>query len=231
MPSDYEIEENIKEIRERLGECAVRSGRKPEDIRLMAVTKTVPPERVNQAIACGIRLLGENRVQEFLDKRGQYDGRAGEIHFIGHLQTNKVKYIIDKVTMIESVDSVKLAEEIERRAKQAGKRMPVLLEVNIGEEESKSGFSVGGVQAAAEQIATFEHVALSGLMAIPPKEDSRRCFARMRELFEKMRAAAYGGEGFSTLSMGMSGDYEEAVLQGSNLIRLGTAIFGARTTR
>lgn len=223
-----QLDENLKEIYERVAEAALRSGRNAEEIHIMAVTKTVSPELVNRAIEQGIRLLGENRVQEFLDKQKQYAPVSEGIHFIGHLQTNKVKYIIDKVDMIESVGSLKLAEEIEKRAAQLDRRMPVLLEVNISAEETKSGFLPEMVFEAFRSISALPHLEVSGLMAIPQKGNGGYYFQKLHELFEEMRVCAEDKKIFSVLSMGMSADYEEAILHGSTLIRLGTALFGKR---
>ena len=164
-----DVEENYKVITNRIAEAAVRSGRKPEDITFLAATKTVPAEVINHAIGCGLRFIGENRVQEFMDKYEKIDwdkGVSGQI--IGRLQTNKVKYIIDKVDCIQSVDSVKLAKEISRLAEKIGRKMPVLIEVNIGGEESKGGIEKAALPALLEEIAVLPGIQVNGLMAIPP---------------------------------------------------------------
>ena len=193
----------------------------------MAVTKTVEPDKINFAVECGITLLGENRVQEYLSKKDSYDKRA-EVQFIGHLQTNKVKYIINDVTMIQSVDSLKLANEINRLAAKNGRVMDVLLEVNIGGEESKSGVAKDALFELAGETASMENIRLRGLMAIPPAGCGEEVFAQMRELFEALKAEKLPGADISVLSMGMSGDFETAIKHGSTLIRIGTGLFGAR---
>jgi len=227
-----EIAETVGSIMERIRLAAERAGRSPADIRLMAVTKTVPPERVNEAIAAGCDLLGENRVQELLDKYDSYDRSGAEIHFIGHLQTNKVKYIADKVTMIESVDSVKLAQEIDRQCKKLGKSMDVLLEVNIAAEESKSGFLPEEIEQAVIEMTKFSNINVRGLMTIGPVgaeiDETRHCFSKMRKLLVDIGGKKLDNISMNVLSMGMSGDYEEAVEEGSTIVRVGRGLFGAR---
>lgn len=222
-----DIDENIRIIRHDLEEAKVRSGRENEDIRIMAVTKTVPFERVNYAAGCGLTLLGENRVQEFLQKKDNYVKNA-EIHFIGHLQSNKIKYIIDSVKMIQSVDSTALAEEISRRAQRSGRVMDILCEVNIGGEESKSGFSPEEVPEALYTVSGMPGVRIRGLMTIPPHGGSPVWLEKMQRLYEDMKSRNIPGTQMDTLSMGMSADYSEAVMYGSNLVRIGSALFGAR---
>ena len=195
----------------------------------MAVTKTVAPEKINFAVSKGVTLLGENRVQEYLSKKDSYDSSA-EVHFIGHLQTNKVKYIIDSVSMIQSVDSLKLAEEIDRRAGSIGKVMDILIEVNIGEEESKSGIDSGALKELVSEIRKLENIRLRGLMAIPPIGADESVFEEMHKLYEELKSMGteLPNAMIDTLSMGMSGDYELAIKHGSNLVRIGSALFGAR---
>jgi hypothetical protein len=189
------------------------------------VTKTVDAQRVNEAISCGIDLLGENRVQEFLQKRPAYSDNC-EVHFIGGLQTNKVRQIINKVSMIQSVDSLKLAHEICRQTALCGEVIDVLIEVNIGGEESKHGVLPESVRESAAQIAEeFGMLRVRGLMTIPPFGESEKHFAKMQRLFEDLRA---GNPEINTLSMGMSGDYEAAIAHGATIVRLGTALFGNR---
>jgi pyridoxal phosphate enzyme (YggS family) len=221
------VTENLREIRQRVAEAETRYGREPGSVRIMAVTKTVPPEKVNAAVAEGITLLGENRVQEYLSKKDQYDSSA-EVHIIGHLQTNKVKYIINDVAMIQSVDSVKLAHEIDRLAEKNGRVMDVLLEVNIGGEDSKSGVSESGLMELAGEVSKLKNLRIRGLMAIPPIGAEEALYAQMQELFEGLKAAELPNAQPDILSMGMSGDYETAIKYGSNLIRIGTGLFGAR---
>lgn len=219
--------DNLREIAERAGEAAAKYRSSDETVQIMAVTKTVEPDKINFAVECGITLLGENRVQEFMSKKDSYDKRA-EVQFIGHLQTNKVKYIINDVTMIQSVDSLKLANEINRLAAKNGRVMDVLLEVNIGGEESKSGVDRGALFELAEQAAALENIRLRGLMAIPPIGCGEEVFAQMRELYEAFAAKKLPNTDISVLSMGMSGDYEMAIKHGSTLVRIGTGLFGAR---
>ena len=219
-----DIRESYEVIRENI-EKAMSLASRRDEVKIMAVTKTVPPERVNFAVGLGVKLLGENRVQEYLEKRESY--ADAEVHFIGGLQTNKVKYIIDKVSMIHSVDSVRLAEEINRRAAQQRRVMDILAEINIGDEETKGGISADGAMSFCEEISRFENIRLRGLMTIPPAGCGEELFARMQELFEKIRAMHSGGL-FDTLSMGMSGDYQAAVKYGATIVRIGSALFGQR---
>ncbi|MBE6901768.1 MAG: YggS family pyridoxal phosphate-dependent enzyme [Ruminococcaceae bacterium] len=222
-----DIEESYKRICADINRAMADAGR-TDTVRLMAVTKTVDPERINCAIGLGIDLLGENRVQEFLDKRDSYE--PAEVHFIGGLQTNKVKYIIDKVTMIHSVDSMRLAEEINRRAGQHDKIMDILVEVNIGEEDTKGGIAPADVKAFCEDVMKLPNVRLRGLMTIPPPDAPEELYARMQQLFNDIRDAAdkESAAHFDTLSMGMSGDYATAIRYGSTIIRIGSGLFGYR---
>lgn len=218
------INENIRETQEKYG-CANKT-------ELMAVTKTVPPEVVNWVFGEGVKLLGENRVQEFLSKKDSYDmSTSPRIHFIGHLQTNKVKYIIDDVDMIQSVDSLKLAQEINRLALAHNKIMDVLCEVNIGGEESKSGISPDETENLLEKLSDMEGIRVKGLMTIPPPVESDIYFGRMAELFSRIKDKAIEGISMDTLSMGMTHDYATAVKYGSTIVRVGTGIFGKRDYR
>ncbi len=226
--------DDIKESYERICadiEKAMAEAGRTDKVKLMAVTKTVTPERINFAVDLGADLLGENRVQEFLDKRDSY--KPAEVHFIGGLQTNKVKYIIDKVTMIHSVDSIKLAQEISRRAGQHGLVMDILAEINIGGEESKGGISPESVREFCVQLLELPNIRLRGLMTIPPPGCSEEIFAQMQRIFEGIKAEPPQGSGesnfmFDTLSMGMSGDYAAAIRYGSTIIRIGSGLFGYR---
>ena len=222
---------NVRETFKKISEAAKRSGRDPSEIRLMAVTKTVDPEKINEAIGEGCKLLGENRVQELLEKYERYD-KSAEIHFIGRLQTNKVKYIVDKVSMIESVDSIKLAEEIEKRCAKIDKIMDVLLEVNIASEESKGGFSPEEVVEISEKISAFPHLRLRGLMTIgrfdAEIEETRQYFKKMHHLLVDIKAKNIDNIYINILSMGMSADYELAVSEGATIVRVGRGLFGAR---
>ena len=219
--------ENLKRIADNAANAAAKYRGSDEKIDIMAVTKTVDPDKINFAIECGITLLGENRVQEYLSKKDSYDKR-GQVQFIGHLQTNKVKYIINDVTMIQSVDSLKLAGEINRLAEKNGRVMDILLEVNIGGEETKSGVDREQLFVLAEQAAELKNLRLKGLMAIPPVGCGEEVFEQMRELFEALKSKKLANADISVLSMGMSGDYETAIKHGSTLVRIGSALFGAR---
>lgn len=226
------IEDNIRRICAEIEETAIAAGRDPREIQLMAVTKTQAPELVNKAIECGITLLGENRAQEMLEKYDQYHLDGVDMHFIGALQSNKVRQIIDKVSMIHSVDSLKLAQEIDRRAAKLEKTMDILMEVNIGDEDSKSGVQPDQVEELAYQFAQLNNVRLRGLMAIPPICDNEAqvetYFCRMRQLQVDIKDKNIDNITMDVLSMGMSGDYLAAVKHGSTILRLGSAIFGAR---
>lgn len=223
---DY-IRENYKRIQYDIEETKAKYRKPDDEIRFMAVTKTVPPEIINTAIDCGITLLGENRVQEYLEKKDYYSSDA-EVQFIGHLQTNKVKYIIDSVSMIQSVGSLKLAEEINRQAEKRALVKDVLIEVNIGGEESKSGILLSMLDDLLYQVSQMNNVHVKGLMTIPPKEDTEKYFYKMQELFIDICEKKIDNIDMSVLSMGMSADYTTAIKYGSNLIRIGTKLFGAR---
>lgn len=226
------IEENYKEIREAISRAAEKSGRKESDIRFMAVTKTVEPIFINHAISLGVDLIGENKVQELLSKLEFLENKDVEKHIIGHLQSNKARKIINEVSMIESVDSVSLAREISRQAVIGDKTMDILLEVNIGDEESKTGFDAAAVKESAFMIAEMKNICIRGLMAVPPiceaKTEIRTYFSKMRRLFEDIKNCSPVFFAFDTLSLGMSGDYAEAIEEGSTLIRVGSALFGMR---
>lgn len=222
-----DVARNIREIRETVENSKAKYRRSDEEIRIMAVTKTVPPERVNAAIECGLDLIGENRVQEYLSKKDFYDKRA-QMHFIGHLQTNKVKYIINDAAMIQSVDSLKLAQEINRLALKNNRVMDILIEVNIGNEISKSGVPASGTETLVREAAALDGICVKGLMAIPPVGSDESVFAHMHEIFLSIKEKNIERADMRTLSMGMSGDFELAVKHGSNLVRIGSRLFGAR---
>lgn len=222
-----DVLENYKEICYNIENAKAKYRKSGDIVRLMAVTKTVAPEKINYAASLGAKLLGENRVQEFLSKKDQY-AEDTEVHFIGHLQTNKVKYIINDVTLIQSVDSLKLAGEINRQAAKNGRTADILIEINIGDEQSKSGVSAQGVMALAEEISQLENVRVKGLMAIPPIGSGEDVFEKMNGIFLRMREEKLERVSMDILSMGMSGDYELAIKHGSNLVRIGTGLFGAR---
>lgn len=222
--------ENFGRIQAQLTEAAAASGRQVEEITLLAATKTVPVEVINYAIDSGITCIGENRVQEYLSKFN--DLKPSTRHFIGHLQTNKVKDIIDKVDMIESVHSVKLAREISKQCARVGRDMEILLEVNIGREENKSGFYEDELMEALQEIAEIPHIRVMGLMAIPPicsdENELKKYFLKMRQLFIEIPAKNLYNVNMVYLSMGMSEDFSLAVSCGANLVRIGSALFGKR---
>lgn len=231
------ITENYLEVVRRKNEAAIRSNRNPEDVLLLAVTKLHGLEEINEAIQAGANDAGENRVQELLEKYGK-TVRPVNWHLIGHLQTNKVKNIIDKVVMIHSVDSFKLAKEINKRAANADRVMDVLIEINIGLEESKSGIAPEDVETLVKEITSeCDHVRVRGVMCVPPHgntpEDSRKYFKQTREIFEKLQSLNLPEDRaqLDTLSMGMSGDFEVAIEEGSTIVRVGSSIFGKRDYR
>ncbi len=222
---------NFAEVTERIASAAREAGRDPADVRLLAATKTVPVEVINHAIASGVTLIGENRVQELCAKWDDLD-KSVPVHHIGRLQTNKVKQVVGKVSMIESVDSLRLAEEIDRRSRALGVTTDVLIEINIGAEEAKSGVLPQNAEALLCAIAPLAGVRVRGLMAIPPicekKAEISRYFEKMYKLFIDFSAKSIDNITMEHLSMGMSGDYEAAVRAGATIVRLGTALFGAR---
>lgn len=228
------IKSNIEYIQELKGKAAEKSGRKPEDVLLVAVTKLHGPDEMNEAIDAGITDIGENKVQEILDK---YDRvKPVRWHLIGHLQTNKVKYIIDKVSMIHSVDSMKLAKEIDKRAAQHNLVMDILVQVNSAEEESKFGITTEETDQLIVDIAEqCPNIRIKGLMCIAPfeenPEDVRTYFAEVKQIYDKYVNVKTERVDFEYLSMGMTHDFAVAIEEGSNLIRVGTAIFGYRDYR
>lgn len=226
------VEENYKRVLENVKESAVKAGRSESDVRLMCVTKTVEPVYINKAIELGADLIGENRVQEYLGKRDELNLSGVERHLIGHLQTNKVKQIVGEVDMIESVSSVKLAKEISKVSLQKGIVTKCLVEVNVGKEESKSGIFLEELEETLCEIAQLPAIKVKGLMTIPPicetLDEARRYFAMLRQSFIDIKDKKTDNIDMEILSMGMSGDYEAAVAEGSNIVRVGSAIFGAR---
>ncbi len=203
-----------------------------QQTRLLLATKTRSAEEINFAISQGIDLIGENRVQELCDKYDSINKEGVEIHFIGALQRNKVKYIIDKVDMIHSVDRLSLAEEIDRQAKKIGKVMNILCEINIGKEESKSGLDLEDAESFIREIAKFENIKVCGLMAIPPVlsdiSTQKHYFQKIMDFYIDISAKKIDNVNMSVLSIGMSSDYDLAIEHGSTLVRIGTAAFGAR---
>jgi len=226
------ISENIQNIRREIDEAARLTGRTGADITLVAATKMNESDRVREAVAAGIDACGENRVQELLEKYedGAYTGAP--LHFIGTLQTNKVKYLVGKVSLIQSVNSEKLAAEISKCAIKHGIVQDILVEINIGGEESKSGADIENAHSLVQNIAKLPGVRVRGLMTIPPfsedEEEQKSFFIKMKQLFIDIGAKKYDNISMEFLSMGMSGDYRNAILCGANMVRVGTGIFGAR---
>ncbi|MBQ9965479.1 MAG: YggS family pyridoxal phosphate-dependent enzyme [Clostridia bacterium] len=228
--SAKEFDANFSVIEEKIEAAVKKIGKKRSDITLLAATKTVDVDTINYAISSGITTIGENKVQEFLSK---YDSISPVTHhFIGHLQTNKAKDVVGKVSLIHSVHSLKLAREISKQAFKQGITQEVLLEVNIGEEESKSGFLYGEVIDAIKEISQLPNIFVKGLMAIPPicdkAEENRKYFKKMYNLFVDIREQKIDNSSMEILSMGMSDDFDVAIEEGANLIRVGTALFGKR---
>ena len=226
------IKENYEHIVQRIADAAIKSGRKPEDITFLAATKTVDPEFINYAISLGLKFIGENKVQELLSKYDSYDLENSNLHFIGHLQTNKVRQIVGKVKMIQSVDSFKLANEISKQSIKNNLVTDILVEVNIGDEDNKSGVNPDGLENLLREISSLQGISVKGLMAIPPicenEQKIRGYFSNMRNLFLDISDKKIDNIRMDILSMGMSGDYYEAILEGANLVRIGSSLFGAR---
>ena len=226
------IAENVAVLRARMEAAALAAGRNPAEILLCAATKMNDAQRVKEAVAAGVDCCGENRVQELVQKQplGAYEGRP--VHFIGHLQTNKVNKVVGKVDLIQSVDRLELLEAVNRAALRLGVRQDILLEINVGAEPQKGGFSPEEAPALAVRMGEWPGVFLRGLMAIPPvsekKGDNCKYFAKMRNLYIDIAGKKYDNVSMVCLSMGMSDDFEDAIAEGSTMIRVGTAIFGAR---
>ena len=226
------IAENVARIRSEMNAAAICCGRDPKEILLCAATKMNDADAVRQAIAAGVDCCGENRVQELTAKLAENAYEGAPVHFIGHLQTNKVRQVVGKVDLIQSVDSERLLKEINKEAAKQGIIQNILLEVNIGEETSKSGFQAEDIPEIIEKIGFFPNVCVKGLMAIPPiseKEgENRKFFQKMFQLYVDIQNKINDNVKVDCLSMGMSGDYQDAIACGSTMIRVGTAIFGAR---
>ena len=226
-----EVRENVRSILQQVRQTALEAGRDPRQVQVMAVTKTVAPELVNAAIAEGITLLGENKAQELCEK---YENISKPVHWhmIGHLQKNKVRQVIDKAVLIHSVDTVGLAEQIEKEAVKRDLDVSILLEVNVAGEESKFGFAPEEVEEAAREIAKYPHVHIQGLMTIAPfvenSEENRGVFKKLYELYVDMKRKNIDNVTMNVLSMGMTGDYQTAIEEGATMVRVGTGIFGTR---
>jgi len=224
------LKKNIEEIQERIEKACLRSGRKSSEVKLLGATKGVDINTIRLANELGIKIFGENRVQEFLPKYNELPQL--EWHFIGRLQTNKIKYIYDKVLLIHSIEKVEQIQELEKRCSKAAKKIDVLIEVNVGGEESKGGVLPDNVEELIENICECKHVNLKGFMTIPPIEDDekklRQYFRKMKEIFEKYKKLNYNNVKIEVLSMGMSNDFEVAIEEGATLVRIGTKLFGER---
>ncbi len=226
------ISENIKKIRDDMAKAAIAAGRDPKDILLCAATKMNDSAAVREAIAAGVDCCGENRVQELTQKLAENAYEGAPVHFIGHLQTNKVKQVVGKVSLIQSVDSLHLLETIEKEAARQSVVQDILLEINIGMEESKSGFTVSELPSVLEKCGSYHNIRVQGLMAIPPicqnSTDNHKFFQEIYQLSVDITAKKYDNVSVNILSMGMSSDYTDAIACGSTMIRVGTAIFGSR---
>ena len=226
------IAENVAKIRAEIAAAAYSCGRDPKEIRLCAATKMNDADAVRQAIAAGVDCCGENKVQELTAKLAENAYEGAPVHFIGHLQTNKVKFVVGRVDLIQSVDSERLLRAIDKEAAKQGLVQNILLEVNIGEEASKSGFRAEDILPLVERAGEFPNICIKGLMAIPPisqnKGDNVKFFLKMSELCVDIQRKKYDNVRVDCLSMGMSDDFADAICCGSTMVRVGTAIFGAR---
>lgn len=226
------IKDNLNTVRANIERAAKKSGRNTEDITLVAVSKTKGLDLIEEAIEAGALELGENKVQEVREKFETVDAKGAHIHMIGHLQRNKVKYIMDKVTLIHSVDSLRIAEKINEEAEKRNMTMELLVQLNCAEEESKFGLKIEELEKFLMDIKGFKNIKVKGLMTVPPfvqdPEDNRHYFSLMKELFIDIKQKNIDNIDMEILSMGMSGDYEVAIEEGATMVRVGTGIFGAR---
>ena len=229
------FDENFAVIRQEIAEAALKSGRNPDEVSLLAATKTVPVQVINYAISQGLTCIGENRVQELLDKYELLQLGSCDCQFIGQLQTNKVKYLVGKVSCIQSLDSMKLAEEISRQANRAGLMINTLVEVNIGREENKGGVLPEELFDFVSEAAALPGLQINGLMAIPPicekSTELYACFSSMHQYYVDIRAKKIDNVNMNCLSMGMSSDYKEAIACGATMVRIGSSLFGKRKLR
>lgn len=224
------IRENFEKVNEEIAAACTRSGRSAGEVRLMAVSKYVDTDRILEAVEAGARLFGENHAQELKEKKTFFEQHGCEVHFIGQLQTNKIKYVCGFAGMIESVDRENLAQLLQKRAEARGEVQDILIQVNIGEEQQKGGITDADLDCFAESLTELPNLRVRGLMCVPPEveaEQARKYFRRMRALFEGMRNHG-AGSAFDTLSMGMTHDFTVAVEEGATEVRVGTGIFGAR---
>lgn len=225
------IKENYIEITENIKTAAAKSGRNAEDITLLAVSKFIDEQRIRQAIAAGARHCGESRAQELTEKLPMFEELQTDVHFIGQMQTNKVKYVIGRVSTIQSMDRIELAEEISRRCAKLGIVQNVLVEVNIGDEPQKGGAPTQSLEKFLTEISQLPNIFVKGLMCIPPaaeEEQARRYFAKMKKLFDGAKGYGLPNVSMDVLSMGMSGDYRAAIAEGATMVRIGSALFGQR---
>ena len=222
------VKQNYAEIKKRVEDACKRVGRNPDEVTILAVTKTQPADKINQAVELGLTQLGENRVQELLSKYDSINGDA-KWHLIGSLQTNKVKYIADKVCMIHSVDSLRLAEEIDRQCKKINKVMDILVEVNVSGEETKHGISPNEVESFIKELSHLKNICISGFMTMAPfdatEDEIRAVFANLYKMYVDISQKKYDNINMRYLSMGMSNDFEIAVEEGANIVRIGTSLF------
>lgn len=227
-----DIKYNYDFINEKIAEAAMKAGKTRDDITFLSATKTVEPEYINYAISLGLSYIGENKVQELLSKYDQYNLENCSLQFIGHLQSNKVRQIVGKVDLIQSIDSMKLAKEVSKCSLKNNITSDILVEVNIGKEENKSGVMPEMLEELVEEISTLPAVNVKGLMTIPPicekKDEIRRYFEKMNRLFLDISSKKLDNVSMDVLSMGMSSDYYEAILEGANMVRIGSALFGNR---
>lgn len=225
------IETNINFIKNNINNACKKINRNPEEINLIAVTKTIDTEQMNAALKMGIKIIGENKVQEIMEKYDKIEYET-QWHMIGHLQTNKVKYIIDKVDLIHSVDSIRLAKEIDKRAKKINKIIDILIQINVADEETKFGLSSHKIDNTIKEISDLGNIRVQGLMAMVPyvedPEVVRPYFKRMKKIYDSLKNSSFQKVNMNYLSMGMTNDYMVAIEEGSNMIRIGTGIFGER---
>ena len=227
-----DIKYNYDFINEKIAEAAMKAGKTRDDITFLSATKTVEPEYINYAISLGLSYIGENKVQELLSKYDEYNLENCSLQFIGHLQSNKVKQIVGKVDLIQSIDSIKLAKEVSKCSLKNNITSDILVEVNIGKEENKSGVMPEMLEELVEEVSTLPAVNVKGLMTIPPicekNDEIRRYFEKMNRLFLDISSKKLDNISMDILSMGMSSDYYEAILEGANMVRIGSALFGNR---
>jgi pyridoxal phosphate enzyme (YggS family) len=231
LDKEMSIAENLARVKEQMAKAAMRSGRTPDSVKLVGVTKTVEVDRIKEAVSAGLQILGENYVQEARDKIKEVGGEVSW-HFVGRLQTNKAKYAVKLFDMIQTVDSFKLAKELDRRAQPLGRKMPIIIQVNLASEVSKGGVEPSECISLIKQISELANLQIRGLMTMPPffdqPERARPYFAQLRELSQEIAGAQLPAVEMAELSMGMSGDFETAIEEGATLVRVGTAIFGER---